>query len=85
MNHLTADKNICGWLRGVLEPTEIRDGKGKLLGVFTPQVSAELRAQYEKAKELFDLDEAQHIAATEREGLPLAEVWKRIHAHESQQ
>src|ERR1700722_1847959 len=48
MNYLTADEAMCDHLRGVLEPVEIRDEKGKLLGQYTPFVSAEERALYEK-------------------------------------
>jgi len=83
MTYVTADKSMCDHLRGFLEPVEIRDASGQVLGVFTPHVAPELRAKYEKVEQLFDLEEAERIATTEREGRPLAEIWNRIRAHES--
>jgi hypothetical protein len=82
MNYLTADASMCDHLRGIVEPVEVRDRSGRLLGVFTPHVPPDVLAKYEKVKQLFDLDEINRIAATEREGLPLAEVWKQIRAGE---
>jgi hypothetical protein len=78
MNHLTADEAMCDLLRGLLELLEIRDAKGNLLGTYTPYVSEEVRAAYERARNLFDLDEIQARRETEGEGRPLAEVWKSI-------
>lgn len=83
MGHIIADKEMELSLRGILEPIEIRDALGQLLGHYVPYVSPERKAFYEKTSQLFDLDEVRRVAATEREGLPLAEVWKRIHARES--
>ncbi len=54
MNYLTIETEFCDHLRGVLEPVELRDARGKILGHFTPAVSAEELAMYEKAKRLFD-------------------------------
>jgi hypothetical protein len=85
MNHVTADDSLRDLLRDLQEPVEIRDAQGQLLGHFTPHISPERKALYERARQLFDLDEARRISAIEREGSSLAEVWKRIHARESQQ
>jgi hypothetical protein len=54
MKHLTIDAEFCDHLRGILETVELRDASGKLLGHFTPSVSAEELARYEKARTLFD-------------------------------
>jgi hypothetical protein len=85
MGHIIADEELESRLRGFLEPIEIRDVHGGLLGHYTPYVSPELKEKYEKTRQLFDLDEARRIAATEREGKPLSEVWKRILGQENQQ
>ena len=47
------------------------------------EIPPEVLAQYEKAKSLFDIEEARRRLETEGgQGVPLAEVWRRIHAGE---
>ena len=83
MNYLTADEAMCDHLRGVLEPVEIRDEKGKLLGQYTPFVSAEERALYEKVRQRIDLTEIdRRVAAGQGQGVPLAEVIRRLESGE---
>jgi hypothetical protein len=65
MSYLTIDDALCDHLRGVLETVELRDANGKLLGHFTPSVSAEELALYEKAKRLFDPAEIKRRKETE--------------------
>ena len=84
MNYLTADQALLDRLAGVMEPAEIRDPDGKVIGRFTP-VFADEKEKNERAARYFDLAEAERILAEKRDdGLPLAEVWKRIHAGEIQ-
>ncbi|HEY7425447.1 MAG TPA: hypothetical protein VH682_14545 [Gemmataceae bacterium] len=84
MNYLTADQVLLERLAGVMEPAEIRDPGGKVIGRFTP-VFADEKEKNERAAKYFDLAEAECDLAEERhQGLPLAEVWKRIHAGEIQ-
>ncbi|HEY7329023.1 MAG TPA: hypothetical protein VH592_15375 [Gemmataceae bacterium] len=80
MNQLTADQALLERLAGVMEPAEIRDPDGKVIGRFTP-VFADEKEKDERAAKYFDLAAAERDLAEERDpGLPLAEVWKRIHA-----
>src|SRR5262249_45060569 len=82
MNYLTADESMLARLSGRVEPVEIRDPNGRVMGQYTPFVSAELAALYEKAKTLFDLEEAERVAATEREGATIDEVMRRLQSLE---
>ena len=83
MNFLTADESMCDHLRGILEPVEIRDVTGKLLGTYTPYVSAEERAAYEKARSLFDPVEMKRRMETQGgEAKPFAEMIRRLEAGE---
>jgi hypothetical protein len=85
MNHLTADESMCDHLRGILEPVEIRDANGKLLGTFAPNVTAEERAAYEKVRARIDLTEMRRRMETERgEAKPFADMIRRLEAGEFQ-
>jgi hypothetical protein len=84
MNYLTADQALLERLAGVMEPAEIRDPDGKVIGRFTP-VFADEKEKNERAANYFDLAEAERLLAEERsQGCSLAEVWKRIYAGEIQ-
>jgi hypothetical protein len=83
MKHLTADEALMERLAGVMEPVEIRDTNGKVLGRYTP-VFANEEDERERAAKYFDLAEAERIAAEECDGSSLAEVWAQIHAGEIQ-
>jgi hypothetical protein len=74
MNYVTVDEILVERLRGLVEPVEIRDAGGKTLGQYVPAVSPELSAQYQKARALFDLEEAQRLVATETKGYTFDEV-----------
>ena len=82
MNHLTADQELLDRLGGVMEPIEIRDADGNLLGRYTPVFRDEKDAQ-ERAAKYFDLAAAERALANGPKGSSLAEVWERIHANES--
>lgn len=78
MNHLTADQVLLERLAGIMEPVEIRDPSGKVLGRFTP-VFADEQETRERAARYFDLAAAQRTAAQKSQGSSLEEVWRRIH------
>lgn len=82
MNHLTADQPLLERLEGIMEPVEIRDPDGRVLGTFTPALAPEEEEAYRKAAELFDPAELDRI---EREGGPvytIEQVWEYIHSME---
>jgi hypothetical protein len=68
MGHIVANEELESRLRGFVEPVEIRDVEGRVLGTFTPQVSPEQREAYEKARSLFDLAEADRRSAACKAG-----------------
>ncbi|MFO0930102.1 MAG: hypothetical protein U0736_24270 [Gemmataceae bacterium] len=68
MGHLIADQDLRDRLHGIVEPVEIRDAAGQLLGTFVPHVSNEVRALYEEAVASFDLDEAGRRLAAHQPG-----------------
>ncbi len=83
MNHLTADESMCDNLSGILSPVEIRDEQGKLLGTYTPYVSPELLAAYEKAKSLFDPVETKRRREEQRgEAKPFIDMIRRLESGE---
>lgn len=85
MKYITADESMRDHLHGILEPVEVRDENGKVLGVFQPCVTPELLAAYEKAKRLIDLDKVRAVTADDDKGSSLEDVWKRIKARGPQQ
>lgn len=83
MNYLTIDAEFGDHLRGVLETVELRDASGKVLGHFTPLVSPEERALYEKAKTLFDPAEIQRRLEKTDKRVPHEEVMRRLGERET--
>jgi hypothetical protein len=84
MNYLTADQAFLEKLEGVMEPIEIRDPKGKVLGRFTPSVSAEAFARYEEAKRLFDPAEVKRRKEAEHGcGYTIDQVLEHLQSLES--
>lgn len=81
MHHLTADQALMERLAGVMEPVEIRDADGKVLGRSTP-VFADEKDTQERAAKYFDLAEAERALAEDPKGCSLGEVWERIRASE---
>ena len=85
MNYLTADEELLDRLRGIVEPVEIRDPDGKVLGHYTPVVSPEQRERYEKARQLFDPEEIKRRKAAEHgQGKTTAEVLEYLKSLETQ-
>jgi hypothetical protein len=80
MNYLTADELLQDRLCGIVEPVEVRDARGKVLGYFTPLVSPEDKAKYARLAELFDRQEAERLAATEHEGFTIDQVREHLGA-----
>ncbi len=67
MNHLTADQALIERLAGIVEPVEIRDPEGKVMGTYTPVLSPEEQEWYRQAAAMFDPEELDRI---EKEGGP---------------
>jgi hypothetical protein len=78
MGHITADGPLLARLGGLVDPVEIRDEDGKILGVYTPALTPEEAALYARAAELFDWDEAERVAATQREGRTFEQVMEHL-------
>jgi hypothetical protein len=85
MTVLTADEVLLDRLCGIVEPVEIRDPSGKLLGHYTPALTPEEAARYEKIKGLFDLEEAERALADPHPGYTYAEVMEHIRALEKKE
>jgi hypothetical protein len=83
MKHLTADQPLLERLGGILEPVEIRDPNGKVLGLYTPALPDEKEANA-RATDYFDLAEAERTLTEPTQGSSLQDVWQRIRAVESQ-
>lgn len=67
MNHLTADQALMERLAGIVEPVEIRNPDGKVMGTYTPVLSPEEQEAYRQAAAMFDPEELDRI---EKEGGP---------------
>ncbi len=81
MNYITADDALLDRLRGLTEATQIRDPSGKVLGTYTPFMSAEEEALYERAMKLFDPAETERRLREEKgTARPFSEVIKRLEA-----
>lgn len=78
MSHLIADEPLLSQLRGVVEPVEIRDPGGKVLGHYTPVLSEEDDELYRQAAALFDPEEMERIAATETQGYTFDQVMEHL-------
>ncbi len=84
MNHIIADESVLDFFLGLVEPVEVRDETGQVLGHYTPLVSPEEAALYEKAKTLFDPTETARILAEERgQGRPLEELWRQLQSRKA--
>ena len=82
MSSLTLPPDVISLLARLQEATELRDSRGNCIGVFEPRhASAD---DIERLKSLFDLNEAERIAATEREGFSIQEVKAYLQSLEKQ-
>jgi hypothetical protein len=79
MVRLTADEALLSLLRGVVQSVEICDASGKVLGHYTPALSADDREPADHRAKLFDLEEAERILSAERDlGRPLRDLWREV-------
>jgi len=76
MSSVTIGQDLASTLGQLIERTEIRDAQGKLLGIFTPQ------AHQKKLESLFDLEEAERIAATDKENYSFEQVKEHLRSLE---
>jgi hypothetical protein len=83
MTTIVADPTLEQWLSMLKDVTEIHDAQGNVLGTFSPRLTAEEYALYEKAKQHFDPAEMERILREQRgQGIPLADFWKELEARE---
>jgi hypothetical protein len=76
MSSVTIPKEIVSVLTQLKEATELHDAQGNCIGIFKPlQIDDE---RLEKLKSLFDLEEAERIAAAERQGYSWEEVKEHL-------
>lgn len=84
MNYVTADAAFLERLEGILEPVEVRDTNGKVLGHFTPSASTVEHTRYEDAKKLFDPAEVQRRKEAEHgRGYTIEQVFDRLKSLET--
>jgi hypothetical protein len=84
MTILTADDVMVARLEGLKEPVEIHDPSGKVLGHYTPAVSAEKAALHKKVRGLFDLEAARRTLETQRDqGRTLEEIMRDLRVSEN--
>lgn len=83
MSFITADDAMLARLAGLLQPVEIRDGDGNVLGHYAPSVSPELTVRYEQVKALFDRAEAEHAAAPKEPGMTTPELMRWLKSLEN--
>jgi hypothetical protein len=82
MNYLTADDLLLQRLQGIVDPVEIRDPSGKLLGHYTPVLSPEEEEAYARAAQLVDLEEMKRLAETEQQGYSIEQVKEHLRSLE---
>ena len=81
MSTITADSAMGSILSQIKDVTEIRDGRGNLLGIYTPKEKADA-----EIKKLFDVKRAHETLARERDqGRPLREILDRLEATENKE
>ena len=66
-------------------PVEIGNPSDKGLGPSSPPSSAEQADAYARIADLFDLEEADRVAATERHGYTIEEVMQYLHSLEKKE
>ena len=83
MNPLIADEVLLAQLEAILEPVEIRDVGGKLLGHYTPVLPPDLQAQYTRAEQMVDPEETRRRKEAGREGVAIEQVMQRLKSLET--
>ena len=78
MSRISVNALTLDVLTSLGEPVEVCDDNGKVLGRYIPDGSAEDRELYEEARRSFDFAEADRRVATEKEGLSIEEVRRRL-------
>jgi hypothetical protein len=82
MNYLTVDDSMLAHLRGIVEPTEIRDANGIILGRYTPVLTPEEEAAYARAATLFDQEELDRIEKNDHERFSIEQVKEHLRSLE---
>ena len=81
MSSVTVPPEVASLLGQLTEATELCDAQGNCIGIFKPHFAD---ARFERLKSLFDLEEAERIAATERQDYSLEEVKEYLRSLEKQ-
>jgi hypothetical protein len=84
MNHLTADQPLLERLAGIVDPVEIRDPGGNVMGTYTPALSPEEREAYRQAAALFDPEELDRIEKTDQGMHTIADIRRMFRELEKQ-
>lgn len=85
MNQITADNSLLARLREIVEPVDIVDQAGNLMGHYAPVLPPDLARAYEKAKRSFNPEEMEKRLKDHRDqGIPLEQIWKELAAREKQ-
>ena len=82
MGHIVADSVLLERLTGIVEPVEIQDAEGKVVGHFAPTMSPEMVDRYTAAAKLFDLKEVDYRLRSEKGRRSTAEVLARLKEQE---
>jgi hypothetical protein len=83
MTSIIADSHVQAALGGFVEPVEIHDSSGKLLGTFMP-AAADLGWAYEEARAHFDPAELKRRNEDNPPGITTAEMLAKFHSLERQ-
>lgn len=84
MNVLKADETLAAYFRGVVEPFEIRDVDGALLGQYIPHVPPEIAAAYDRIRQLADPEELRRRANEPGRNYTTEEVIRYLESLEPQ-
>ena len=82
MATITANAEVISVLGPMKEVTEINDGQGNPLGVFTPASVIEEQL-YDRLEEMFDIDELRRLEAEEKGGYTIDQVMQHLKSLET--
>lgn len=82
MTSIIADSHVQAALGGFVEPVEIHDASGKLLGTFMP-ASKDIKWAYEYVRSIADPVEWQRRRESNDKGITTAEMLAKLNALES--
>jgi hypothetical protein len=75
---LTADEHLHEVLEYIVEPAEIRDASGKVLGHYTPLVPPDIQEAYDRLAAQLDHDELDRLAQSNEPGYTIEQVMEHL-------